>query len=250
LNGKGQVVTRMTRRSLRQTHRRAYPGNWLKILIWTSVALVTGLVLTTSEGTLAYLSGQSSVSNTLKTPIVQTVVDESNDGGFESNWSNPGIVWGGNAAKFVRFTNEGESSVVIRASYAQSWTAEDGSILSNTYYAGATAQPPYYRPVAVPHWTNEGFGNTAYWYSTGDGWYYYRYPLAPGASTEAILDYVSFALLSDPDYANANYALNFQVESCQYSTNPQNENQQAVWETFRMTYAETAGVLTWSTPAP
>jgi alternate signal-mediated exported protein len=206
-----------------------------------SIFSVTGL-------SWARFSSESNVKNEFKTPIINADIQESNEGNTYNGWINEGINWGADMGKFVRFANNGTGSIVIRASYAQNWSIDnDGEIaLLSNYFLNEGL----YLPVASPNWTAQGFLNPNLWYLGDDGWYYYRYVLGPGESTDDIIDYVSFASDAEIIYGEASYNLIFSVESCQYSLNSDNENELAAWTTFGMTYTELGGLLTWSNTAP
>jgi hypothetical protein len=209
------------------------------------IAVLIMLVSAYAGDVGAWLQTSHSVDNIINMPLVRAVVEESNDGDIYNGWSSEPVNWGNNVAKYARFSNTGQAAVVIRVSYAQSWSVVEGGevkYLSNLYNGAV---------IAEPNWRN-GFSGTEPWFDSGDGWSYYRYPLFPGESTENILDYVSFVTAVPPGYENAEYSLLFTVESSQYSTKAENENQLAVWATFGMTYTEDggSGLLTWSSNAP
>jgi len=212
------------------------------------IAVLIMLVSAYAGDVGAWLQTSHSVDNIINMPLVRAVVEESNDGNNYNGWSSEPVSWGSDVAKYARFSNTGVASVVIRVSYAENWLTagpEPAGVqyLSNLYDGS---------PIAVLNWTADGFSNSDLWYNGGDGWYYYRYPLAPNSSTADVLQSVSFIEDVPPGYENAEYSLLFTVESSQYSTKAENENQLAVWATFGMTYTEDggSGLLTWSSVAP
>ncbi len=224
--------------------RRKWPR--LAALAYVCLLLLAVNLSTGRAG--AWLFGSNAADNTFLTPELTVFVDESNDGNTYGEWTPQNIDWGASVDKYVRFTNTGESAVVLRASFAQQWTAANGGetvFLNNLYKTNGS-----YTAVAQPEWTADGFGNASLWYDGGDGWYYYRQPLAPGESTQTVLESVRFVSPAPAGYAAADYSLAFVAEACQYSENPDNENQQAVWLSFNKTYAESGGTLTWSSSAP
>lgn len=196
----------------------------------------------------AWLFGSSTADNTFITPEMDIFVDESNDGTNYGAWTPQTIAWGDTVDKYARFTNTGEGAVVIRAAYAQNWSVTSGTDITylNNLYANGFSNDP----VAQINWIANGFMNPTLWYDGGDGWYYYRLPLAPGDSTPAVMESVTFVSPTPEGYADADYSLAFTVEACQYSANPDNENQQAVWLSFAKTYTESGGSLVWSNSAP
>lgn len=225
--------------------RRFYMGiSTIVLLLVMTAAVKYGI-----DSAYAWLSGSNSADNVLQLPQFSVMAEESNDGTTFSGWTNPGIDWMNPVPKYTRFTNTGQTAMVLRVGYSEYWTKtlDDGQGGTTLQYLSNSFNG---QPAATPNWTANGFGNTTLWYNGGDGWYYYRHVLAPGESTEVVLQSVSFLEAASTAYAGAAYALSFNVEGVQYSTNPLNENQQAVWETFLKTYSESAGVLTWSSLAP
>jgi hypothetical protein len=231
----------------KRPRRRLRLAEWLIPVYVLFFLLFLGMNLGNSYS-YAWLFGSSTADNTFVTPEMDIFVDESNDGINYGTWTPQDIAWGSTVDKYARFTNTGEGAVVIRAAYAQQWSVTSGTdvVQLNNLYANGFV----FEEVAQPDWVDGGFLNTTLWYDGGDGWYYYRLPLAPGQSTQTILESVTFVSPAPEGYAAADYALAFKVEATQYSSNPDNENQQAVWLAFAKTYTESGGTLTWSTSAP
>ncbi|HOU10402.1 MAG TPA: hypothetical protein PL044_11220 [Clostridiales bacterium] len=196
----------------------------------------------------AWLFGSNTADNTFRTPLLTVNVDESNDGSTYGEWTPQSVAWGTSVDKYARFTNSGQASVVIRASYAQYWTLTEGTDVTrlNNYYDTGSG----WANVATPDWNAGGFADTSLWTDGGDGWFYYRRVLAPGQSTPDVLEAVAFVTPAPAGYEDAEYSLVFAVEACQVSLNDPNENQQAVWLNFTKTYTVSGGTLTWSDSAP
>lgn len=127
--------------------------------------------------------------------------------------------------KEVSFKNDGTTDAFLRVAYVENWQKEDAEgnsvLLSNK--ANGTE-------VAVKNWT-KSFSD--YWQDGKDGWFYYKYVLQSGESTEKILNSVTF-----PDYrqeayksyADADYSLYFKVEMLQASTGDATLNKDKVNE--------------------
>lgn len=127
--------------------------------------------------------------------------------------------------KEVSFKNDGTTDAFLRVAYVENWQKEDAEgnsvLLSNK--ANGTE-------VAVKNWT-KSFSD--YWQDGKDGWFYYKYVLQSGESTEKILNSVTF-----PDYrqeayksyADADYSLHFKVEMLQASTGDATLNKDKVNE--------------------
>ncbi len=195
----------------------------------------------------AWLSGKNNVNNTVKTPILQTAIQEGNTSADTNGWDPQPVTWGADVNKFVRFANTGQSSILLRVQYAQSWTKtidDKTQHLNNLMPTGSS-----YVPLASPHWTAVGLNNPdRWWYNTADGWYYYRLVLAPGEDTAAVMDFVSFAANPPPEYQGAKYSILFRAEANQYSLQAENENAQAALAAFGAAFTQANGVLTWSNP--
>lgn len=231
----------------KQPRRRTRRAQWLVPVYVVFLLLFIGANLGDSVS-YAWLFGVNITDNTFLTPDLDIFVDESDDGVNYGAWTPQDIDWGGTVDKYARFTNTGEASVVVRAAYARQWaiTTSTETIYLNNLYANGFV----FDPVAQLNWVDNGFLNTSLWYDGGDGWYYYRLPLAPGDSTVTVLESVSFAYPIPAEYLDADYALLFKVEACQYSTADINENAQAAWLSFGRTYSESGGMLTWTDIAP
>ena len=231
----------MSKENKRTNHRKIHS---IISLITLAIAMVT--LLPFINDSYAWLFTESTISNIVKSPVTAISIEERNSNtSYDDGWVDPGIQWGLSSDKFVRMTNSGDSSVVIRVSYSQTWidnTKDPILYLSNQFDLSGT-----FEPVATINWTADGLLNSGLWYYGNDGWFYYKKVLAPGESTADIMNSVNFASPTPTGYENAEYSLHFNVESVQYSTNIENQNQLAVWEAFSMTYTEANDILTWST---
>lgn len=161
------------------------------------------------------------LENPIKTPTVEGSIPEDLERG----------------AKKVSFSNDGEADVFLRVTYAETWTAKDGTILPNTTKDrdGKEVVP------AAPVW------NTEDWYTgSADGWYYYRKVLpgteaakkADDRNTGLLVDGVQFltseqfADLPDTRYKDADYQLHFTMEIVQASDDWNNVSVPAVQQMF------------------
>ncbi len=155
----------------------------------------------------------------------------------------------GTVTKEVSFQNNGTTDVFLRVAKVETWTKKDEDnqeeILSNTL-ADKTE-------VATKNWTSAW---TNQWQDGNDGWFYYKYVLGPGETTDKILSSVTF-----PDteqeayqaYADADYALYFKVEMLQASTgdatlNKDDVNEKASTDVFgkQATVNQSTGNVTWN----
>ena len=155
------------------------------------------------------------LENPIKTPVVEGGVTENLDQG----------------AKEVSFTNNGEADVFLRAAFAQSWVAQDGTVLPN-HITDASGQS---LPAAVPSLSLDGN-----WESGEDGWYYYKKVLPGSASgirdrsTEKLVrgvDFIELSGIEDQRYQNAEYQFHFTMEIVQ-SSDDWNVSRKAVQRLF------------------
>lgn len=165
--------------------------------------LIGCLMLFLISSTFAYWSGKIEHTNELKADKIEAKIEET----FEP--SEPE----GTVQKKVTFKNDSSNASFLRVSYAETWerTEDNNKILLNNQLNG--------KDVATKKWEN-GFGqNSGVWKDGGDGWYYYNKVLKPGASTEEILESVSFPDYSGEyqEYKDADYQLYFQMELLQVS---------------------------------
>ena len=152
----------------------------------------------------AFWSGQIGHTNQLKADTVTADIKEI----FKQNTAPTGKV-----QKQVSFQNDSSSSVFLRVCYAETWqkTEDDKTVLLSNQVNGTD--------VAVKNWKN-GFGKeSSLWADGGDGWFYYKKVLEPGAKTENILENVDFPDYTDEHagYKGADYQLYFRMETLQLS---------------------------------
>ena len=88
--------------------KRKVLSKLLPIIVLVSVSIAAGV-------TGATVIHSMQLENPIKTPVVEGGVTENLDQG----------------AKEVSFTNNGEADVFLRAAFAQSWVAQDGTVLPN-----------------------------------------------------------------------------------------------------------------------
>ena len=88
--------------------KRKVLSKLLPIIVLISVSIAAGV-------TGATVIHSMQLENPIKTPVVEGGVTENLDQG----------------AKEVSFTNNGEADVFLRVAFAQSWVAQDGTVLPN-----------------------------------------------------------------------------------------------------------------------
>ena len=132
--------------------------------------LVSALVLSFSMvgGTLAWLSDDTGpITNTLTMPRTDITIEEEFDGAVK---------------KDVRVKNNGDVPVYVRVTLNINWQDSEHNVHPGIALGGN-------------HFTIH-FSQSAKWV-LNNGIYYYLYPLAPGKTTDNLID--SITLLDDPD---------------------------------------------------
>ena len=187
------------------------------------LSIVLLLVLAGTGVTYAYVRHKAHKENVLRAHSVEVGILETPADGFQ-------VTPGGDVLKNVKFVNEGSAAVFLRVSYAEVWLGESGSWLQN--------KDGY----VMPHWTDTGVPDahidSDLWFDGKDGWYYYKKVLAPGGTTEAIMDYVTFAENLTDEYISGSYELLWVAEVVQFSTDEtktdgKTVNEAALEATFR-----------------
>ena len=200
-----------------------------KSIIALLIVLTIGLV----GLTVAYFANTTDVANEFKTNPYGTTVEETFNA--PSNWL-PGDI----TKKEITATNTGEVDEAVRISFEESWTPyntsatlngwihQDGSKSSHTTESELAND----ERVAVIN-----FDNDSDW-DYEDGYYYYKYKIAPGETTSSLIKSVTFNAKtklddtctttegngtktitcnsSGSDYDHATYTLTFTVETVQY----------------------------------
>lgn len=194
--------------------------------------LVTGTVFAFWTGTLQH-------TNKLQADRMKAEVIEE----FASGSSPTGTV-----TKKVSFKNDSSSSAFLRVCYAETWqkTEQNETVLLNNQINQTD--------IATKNWTN-GFAETdsSLWWYGSDGWYYYKRVLAPGSTTEEILQSVTFPDYSGTyaEYDGAAYQLYFRMEllqasDSQFTLNSDQVNANASKAVFNKTATVgTDGTVSW-----
>lgn len=158
--------------------------------------------------------------------------------GIEETFPDGTVTPGATKTKQVAFKNEGTAPVFVRVAYAEEWTngtawlSDDGTHVTKNW---------------TPAWASD--------WTLIDGWYYYKKVLPQGATTDKILESVTFPAGLEDDYKNGQYDLSFLVEVVQLSdeASVNTSSTQSVWDrtatvtiTTTSAGAVTAGTVAWS----
>lgn len=161
------------------------------------------LALLLIGSSFAFWTGKIEHTNELKADKINAKIEEA----FEA--SEPS----GTVQKKVTFKNDSSNASFLRVSYAETWEKSENNnkTLLNNQLNG--------KDVATKKWKNGFAQSTGEWTDGGDGWFYYNKILKPGATTDEILDSVSFPDYSGEylEYKDADYQLYFRMELLQAS---------------------------------
>lgn len=167
----------------------------------SGIALLAALTVGIGS-TGAVIRHQVNLKNEISTDTVEVEVEEELKDDNPDDWTKP---------KKVSFKNPGSADVFLRVTYSETWTAEDGTLLSNK-------MPDESKDVASK------IVNSQNWeYNEADGWYYYKKILPAGSTTESFMEQVDFSNIDSLEeslkntYKNAEYEIHFQAEAVQAS---------------------------------
>ena len=151
-----------------------------KLLI---VSVLVILVAVTAAGTLAYFTDTGTAHNVITTGNVDIELNEwADDARTQPFQDKTGVMPGTKVTKIVAVENTGTGAAFVRL-----------RVEKNVY--GANQEPMKSDPVSL------NFDNKNWTYS--EGYYYYKYPLEPGKTTEPLFTAVTFAAEMGNKYQNA-----------------------------------------------
>lgn len=167
----------------------------------SGIALLAALTVGIGS-TGAVIRHQVNLKNEISTDTVEVEVEEELKDDNPDDWTK---------SKKVSFKNPGSADVFLRVTYSETWTAGDGTLLSNK-------MPDESKDVASK------IVNSQNWeYNEADGWYYYKKVLPAGSTTESFMEQVDFSNIDSLEeslkntYKNAEYEIHFQAEAVQAS---------------------------------
>lgn len=141
-------------------HEKPIAWRWKKVLrTILGLLTLTGLLLISVGGTIAYFQGTSSLKNQFTVAEMAPAVVETFDKNTKSN---------------VSVRNDGDVDAYIRVMLVFQWKDSDGTILLET---PTPTEADY--TLTMPKNTN--------WTLGSDGYYYYTLPMAVGESTEELI---------------------------------------------------------------
>ncbi len=160
-----------------------------KGLIYAFLVLLLCLFVFLFKGSFGYTKHQLSQDNNMQSPGVAAEITET--------FPDHSVTAGSTKQKKVHFSNNGQTPLFIRMSYAEYWESASETIVS----AAAVTK----------NWT-AAFNSE--WELKADGWYYYKKVLPAGGNTADILNSVTFPAAVP---AGADYNLVFMLEAVQAS---------------------------------
>lgn len=167
----------------------------------SGIALLAALTVGIGS-TSAVIRHQINLKNEISTDTVIVEVEEDLKDDDPSDWTKP---------KKVSFKNPGSADVFLRVTYSETWTAGDGTLLSNK-------MPDESKDVASKIVSSQNWE-----YNEADGWYYYKKVLPAGSTTESFMKQVDFSNIDSLEeslkntYKDAEYEIHFQAEAVQAS---------------------------------
>jgi len=173
------------------------------------LALLLILLGTASVGTLAYFTADETVHNVITSGGVDITLYETIDENG-TPWPEEGVdgvMPGEDVPKIVFIKNTGASDAWVRIRLTTVVTLSDGKTRQDFLPDGT--------PAVVYNLTN-----TSMWFDGKDGYYYYRKPLEPGASTEPIIDFVNFSPAMANEYQNCTAEVEVKAYAVQVANNP------------------------------
>ena len=177
-----------------------------------TIALIVICLAVFATGTLAYFTSEATAHNVITSGYVDIeLVEKHIDGsGAEVDFPEDGIegvMPGMSVSQIVSVKNTG-AEAWIRVSVAKAITAADGSKLSAD---------------VISYQVDE-----AKWLEK-DGYYYYRTPVAPGESTEALFEEILFSGEMDNTYQNCKTEITIAAEAVQAANNGTTVEEAAGW---------------------
>lgn len=178
------------------------------------LALITICAATIASGTIAYFTAEDRADNIITSGKVGIeLVEKTKDlSGAEVEFPTDGITGvmpGTSASKIVSVNNTGDADAWIRVQVEMSITGKDGASLPMELTAeGAT----------IPVLTLDI--DTENWIDGGDGFYYYKLPVAPGTSTSALFKEVYFAKEMGNEYQECSTIILVSAQAVQSANNP------------------------------
>ena len=183
--------------------------NKKNLLIGSALVLAALLVV---GGTMAWFTAAvGPVTNRFTAGTVEIKLhdvggydDDKNEVPFTPN-GIPNVNPGDEYLKIVYVENTGSKAIYVRAKLTPEWKDPDGNLLP------LEAGTPPVLMATFPLLDNGWFLHT-------DGYYYYKDPVAPGASTAYLIDGVEFAgAAMTNDYQGATFTLMVEAEAVQAS---------------------------------
>ena len=169
-----------------------------------------------SMGTLAYFSDEATAHNVIASGSVEIALQEWGDVdktipfNDEKNKENrEGLMPGESVTKIVEVKNIGNGDAWVRMK------VEKAIVLANGGFNSANAAEQL---VILQNMGDQ--------WELEDGYYYYKEPLAVGATTQPLFDGVKLGETMDNRYQNCEISVNITAEAVQYANN----EDRAIWE--------------------
>ena len=172
-------------------------------------ALVLLLIAMVGAGTLAYFTAEDTATNVITSGSIDIELQETTEDGsvFEDVVN---VVPGQEISKIVKIHNQGLNDAYVRISLEQFIEMADGKIVTDVSNL-------IHLDINKDKWTEV------------DGYYYYNEPLAPGATTEALFEVVTFDPGMGNEYLNSEATIEVYAQATQVKNNGATVFEAAGW---------------------
>lgn len=186
------------------------------------LAVIVLCFAVTASGSFAYYSYEDKAHNVITTGGIDIEIEETmrRIDGTITNFPADGIhnaEPGGTYSKIVKVENVGENAAWVRAKVEIEVIAANGTTMIPVEYVNGVG----YRLISVD--MLEG------WLDGGDGYYYYREPLAPGEKTTALFDRVKYDWRMGNAYQNSTTNIIIYAQGVQTANNGSDVMQVLGW---------------------
>lgn len=184
-----------------------------KLIAGAVVAICLSLL---AYSTSAYFTARGTATNVITSGNIQIQLQETakiNDQeiSFEASQEKINVVPAQTVSKIVKVKNTGDNAAYVRISVAKAIELAEG----------VTGEPNV--ELVTLDFDDEN------WTAKEDGFYYYNKPLAPGATTEALFNNVTFDARMDNSYQKSKATIKVNAQATQVKNNGDSVFEAAGW---------------------
>ncbi|MCF0149974.1 MAG: hypothetical protein HUJ80_01025 [Firmicutes bacterium] len=182
-------------------------------------ALLVACLAITAAGSIAFFNAEETAYNVITTGTIDITINEWADLERTTSWDNDdhgtGVMPGQTVVKLAEVTNSGNSDAYVRVA------VEKQLELDPDYEALLKGEAPDMSLIVIDIDEN--------WEDGGDGFYYYKTPLAPGETTTPVFQEVTFAASMGNAYQNAVANVTIHAAAVQVRNNGTSAKDAAGW---------------------